>query len=77
LRVAAFTDPETGQLIATVINNHDEAISAELSIIGEQGFSTMTRYETSEDHDLAQRYTGDINTTVEFAPQSITTLVLN
>lgn len=77
LRATAFKNPDTNEVVVVVVNNSTETSTIELTIPGNETLNSRSIYETSDEHDLAELYNGELMNTVTFAPQSVTTLILN
>jgi O-glycosyl hydrolase len=76
LRVSAYRSPDGQTLVIVAINNGQDTLTADLSIMSEGEFNTLTVYETSADNNLTPVYTGGSISSVTLPAQSVTTLVL-
>jgi O-glycosyl hydrolase len=75
LRASAWLDPETGAVTLVVLNPGTQAQSVAFAGAG-LPTGTLAVYETSEVSRLVEVYCGPPTETIQFAPQSVTTVVL-
>jgi O-glycosyl hydrolase len=74
LRTTAFQSPDHSQLVVVVINNDSQTATVSLSGISGT-YSQIKAYETSQENNFMDIYTGTAPETFTFAPESVTTLV--
>lgn len=77
LKIVAAKNPDNNTLVAVVINPQPHSISAKVSMQGEEAFSRLTAYVTSEKGNLEKIPHNSGESSIAFPSQSITTLVYN
>lgn len=74
LKIVAAKKPNDNTIVAVITNPQPHSISAKVSIKGEDAFSRLTAYITSEDNNL-KRTPHKTGKSFAFPAQSVTTLV--
>lgn len=77
LEVVAFRSVARGEICAVVTNPLAEPVPARLSLVSMPASEAMTGHETSEARDLARVYERPMPDTFQFAPRSVTTLIVD
>lgn len=76
LRVAAFRKSQDGSIVLVVINTAPQPVAASLAVVGNRFPLTLTAFETSAAHDLAQIASGPAPPRMTVAASSVTTILL-
>lgn len=74
VRASAYRDPASGAITVVAINNSGDAQTISFAGLDSAG-QTLSAYETSDAHDLAEIYSGAPQPSFELAPTSVTTFV--
>jgi glucosylceramidase len=78
VKVSAYRNAD-GSRVVNLINNRDTAVSMDLALTGTQAGESITTYQTDEAHALeaiGQAELTGSRATVDLAPRSVTTLVI-
>lgn len=74
LSVSAYQSPDDSQFVVVVINNDKEPMATSVAGIPSE-FTHVEQYETSDQHDLGQVFSGDLPDLFTFPSESVTTLI--